>query len=345
MPHLDCEEITVSYGNFDAVKDFSLSQEQGDITCLLGPSGCGKTTVLRAIAGFEPLHRGTIHLNNVLLSQRGQVLPPEQRKVSMVFQDFALFPHLTVKQNIAFGIRKLPYEEKRKRLAELLALIGLQDQARKYPHELSGGQQQRVAIARALAPQPDLVLMDEPFSSLDEELREQLAREIRELLKEYQVTAIVVTHDQMEAFALADRIAVMNEGKLQQVDTAYNLYHNPINRFVADFIGQGAIISASVNNKGELVNGLGVIAQRDLREAGKEFDVLVRPDDLLYSDSSDMNLEIVGKQFRGAENIYELQLPDGQRVQCVTSSHVEKNPGELLSVTPDLKHLVVFRKN
>ncbi|MBP7983930.1 MAG: ABC transporter ATP-binding protein, partial [Chromatiaceae bacterium] len=228
MPkQLEIKGVSVAYGDTTIVHGVDLHLEGGDIGCLLGPSGCGKTTLLRAVAGFEPVATGEIWLQGRLVARPGFGLPPEERRAGMVFQDFALFPHLSVARNIAFGLRHQGRQERQTRVAELLDLIGLPGSGAKYPHQLSGGQQQRIALARAMAPRPDILLLDEPFSSMDVELREQLAREVRELLKRDGVTAILVTHDQFEAFAMADQIAVLFGGRLHQVASGFELYHEP----------------------------------------------------------------------------------------------------------------------
>lgn len=244
---LKLDHISLAYdtpeGVVSAVQDFSMCLEQGNIGCLLGASGCGKTTVLRAIAGFEPLRAGTICLGSTVLSSVGDQVDPEHRRVGMMFQDYALFPHLSVGKNIGFGLRRWDKIRRRQRIEELLSLVGLEESAHRYPHELSGGQQQRVALARALAPQPELLLLDEPFSNLDVDTRERLAFEVRDILKKTGHTAILVTHNQAEAFAIADRIGIMQNGAIVQWDTPYGLHHKPNNTFVADFIKREALMA------------------------------------------------------------------------------------------------------
>ena len=245
--YLELKDISLAYNTPDGPKTvvsrLDLEVDQGHIGCLLGASGCGKTTVLRAIAGFEPLRAGTIHLNKKLLSSADFTLAPEKRQVGMMFQDYALFPHLTIEKNIGFGLRKREKAIRLQRIEEMLELVGLEDLAKRYPHEISGGQQQRVALARALAPEPSLLLLDEPFSNLDVDTRERLAFEVREILQKTGLTAILVTHNQAEAFAIADRIGVMKDGNIVQWDTAYGLHHNPVNAFVADFIRREALLT------------------------------------------------------------------------------------------------------
>jgi len=241
------ESISLAYdtpeGPQPVVDDFSLSLEKGHIGCLLGASGCGKTTVLRAIAGFEPLRAGRIELDGTLLSAPGFQVEPEHRQVGMMFQDYALFPHLTAEKNVAFGLRRLDKAERARRVGEMLHLVGLEGSGRRYPHELSGGQQQRVALARALAPRPGLLLLDEPFSNLDIDTRERLAFEVRDILKQAGHTALLVTHNQAEAFAIADRIGVMRKGVIAQWDTPYGLHHRPADDFVADFVRREALMA------------------------------------------------------------------------------------------------------
>lgn len=244
---LELDRIHLGYdtpkGLRAVVQDLSLTLPSGHIGCLLGQSGCGKTTILRAIAGFEPVRAGHIALDGSVISSNSVQVAPEHRRVGLMFQDYALFPHLTAEQNVAFGLRKLMNKKDRAtRVAEMLEMVGLSASADSYPHEISGGQQQRVALARALAPSPDLLLLDEPFSNLDVDTRERLAFEVRDILKSTGHTAILVTHNQAEAFAIADRIGIMNEGKIVQWDTPYNLHNHPTNSFVSDFVRREALV-------------------------------------------------------------------------------------------------------
>ena len=244
---LELDRIRLAYdtaqGQRQVVQDLSLALPAGHIGCLLGQSGCGKTTILRAIAGFEPVRAGQIVLDGTVISSESVQVAPEHRRVGMMFQDYALFPHLTAAENVAFGLRKLMNKRERAaRVKEMLDLVGLSATADSYPHEISGGQQQRIALARALAPSPDLLLLDEPFSNLDVDTRERLAFEVREILKSTGHTAILVTHNQAEAFAIADRIGVMSEGKIVQWDTPYNLHRHPTCDFVRDFVRRESMV-------------------------------------------------------------------------------------------------------
>jgi len=345
MKKLLClQNISVAYQQQNIVSDINFDLIEGDISCLLGPSGCGKTTVLRTIAGFEKPTAGSIKLKDRIISNPEYVVPPEKRKIGMVFQDFALFPHLSVEKNITFGLDKKNHQSNLQRCNELLRLINLTGMNDKYPHQLSGGQQQRVALARAMAPRPEILLLDEPFSSLDVELREQLAREVRQILKLENITAILVTHDQHEAFAMADKVGLINEGKLIQWDTPYNLYHKPATRFAADFIGQGEFIAGEYIGDNRIKTEIGIIkgdvpAQCKL---GCKLDLLIRPDDIIHDDDSDFKLEIVERLFRGADFLYTLKLDSGGTLICIASSHHDHKLHEKLGVNFDVSHIVMF---
>jgi iron(III) transport system ATP-binding protein len=332
----------------------SFHLDEGQIGCLLGPSGCGKTTVLRLIAGFDAPREGEIRLAGERVGAPGHALPPEERKIGMVFQDYALFPHLTIARNIAFGLRHLDAGARAARVAAMLETVGLAGRADAYPHELSGGQQQRVALARALAPRPRMLLLDEPFSNLDVELREKLALEVRDILKQEGITALLVTHDQHEAFAMADVIGVMNHGAIQQWDTPYNLYHQPANRFVANFVGQGVLLPGHVLNSREVEIELGVLEGHiptDCDETGGcahcdkgcHVEVLIRPDDIIHDDASPMLAQVERKAFRGSDFLYTLRLPGGGRVLAQVDSHHNHALGERIGIRLGIDHVVAFR--
>ncbi len=339
------DDVDVGYSAQRVVHAISLELPRGQIGCLLGPSGCGKTTLLRAIAGFEGVMRGEIRLNGESVSRPGFTLAPEKRSVGMVFQDFALFPHLDVAGNIAFGIRRWSRADRERRIRELLRLIGLAGYERAYPHALSGGQQQRIALARALAPKPQLLLLDEPFSSMDVELRTDLAREVRSILRAEGTTGMLVTHDQHEAFAFADCIAVLNNGRLCQWDTAYHLYHRPADRFVADFVGEGTIIPGKVCENDCVETALGKIhgTLSGRFGPGTAVDVLVRPDDVaLDIEQGEIQAEVLAKAFRGADFLYTLKLADGTEILCVAPSHDNFVISDHVRLRLNFSHLVVF---
>jgi iron(III) transport system ATP-binding protein len=262
----------------------------------------------------------------------------------MVFQDFALFPHLNVLENIAFGLQHLPSNQRSSVAMEWLKRVSLSDKADAYPHELSGGQQQRVALARAMAPEPDLILLDEPFSSLDIELRERLAGEMREILKANNITALLVTHDQFEAFAIADKVGVMTEGKVLQWDIPYELYHKPMNRYIADFIGRGVFVKGIVqaNNKVKIELGELDLEEDRSKEIGKEIDVLLRADDIQHDDHSTLLAEVVRKTFRGADFLYTLKLASGIEIFAFVPSHHDHAIGEKIGIHLVADHVVTF---
>jgi iron(III) transport system ATP-binding protein len=341
---VEVADLSHAYGDVPVVREMSFALAPGTIGCLLGPSGCGKTTVLRCLAGFEPVKGGTISLGGRVVSRPGSSVPPEERSVGMVFQDFALFPHLTVARNVAFGLRTHAADAAQRRVDEMLELIGLKDSGDAFPHELSGGQQQRVALARALAPNPDLLLLDEPFSSLDIDLRERLTLEVRGILKAAGTTAILVTHDQHEAFVLADEIGVMNEGTIEQWDSAYRLYHQPRTRFVADFVGQGVFLRGVAIGRGRVLTELGELASDNplSMDEGAAVDLLLRPDDIVHDDASPWEAEVVAKAFRGAHFLYTLALASGTRVLSLVPSHHDHAIGERIGIRLSIDHVIAF---
>ncbi len=340
---LRVEALAHAYGEHQVVRGLSFSLPRGMIGCLLGPSGCGKTTVLRCIAGFEAVQAGAIHLNGRVVSRPGSATPPEKRRIGMVFQDYALFPHLKVADNIAFGLHSAPRGEREARVRQLAEMAGLAAALDKFPHEISGGQQQRVALARALAPRPDLLLLDEPFSNLDVELRERLSLEVREIIKATGATAVLVTHDQQEAFAMADEIGVLHEGRIQQWAPAYDLYHRPANRFVADFVGQGAFLPAKMIDADQIEIELGVLKRHSpSQDANAELEVLLRPDDVVHDDAASTRAEVLHKAFRGAEILYTLRLESGRKVLALVPSHHNHALGERIGIRLDVDHVVAF---
>jgi iron(III) transport system ATP-binding protein len=350
-PLLELREVHQAYDAHEVVRGLSLALERGAIGCLLGQSGCGKTTALRCIAGFEPVTHGEIRLAGMLVSGPAVTVPPDKRRIGMVFQDYALFPHLSVAENIAFGLHGVARAARGRRVAELVDAVGLGGHAHKYPHELSGGQQQRVALARALAPEPELLLLDEPFSNLDVEMRERLGADVREIIKRTQTTAVLVTHDQQEAFAIADEIGIMHEGRIVQWDSAYNLYHRPANRFIADFVGQGVFLPGHVRSARAVDIELGTLAGEippmcdlgcDQCGKGCQVEVLLRPDDVVHDDASALKAEVVHKAFRGAEILYTLRLASGRKVLALVPSHHNHALGERIGIRLDVDHVVAF---
>ena len=336
-----------------AVQGVNLGLRAGDIGVLIGPSGCGKTTLLRAVAGLEPISEGQILLSGRTVSAPGHTEAAERRRIGMVFQDYALFPHMDVGRNVGFGLNHLPKAERQQRVTEVLALVGLAGAEHHFPHELSGGQQQRVALARALAPRPDLLLLDEPFSNLDVDLRERLAHEVRTILKAANATALLVTHDQLEAFAIGDVIGVMHEGQLHQWDDAYSLYHRPATRFVADFIGHGVFTHATLREvDGQVVVQTPVGDLSDVSECplpsafeGGLCDVLLRADDIVHDDNAPVKAEIIRKAFRGSEFLYTLRLATGELLMAHVPSHHDHKLGEWIGIRAEVEHVVTFSRD
>lgn len=344
MSLLKLESIQVNLGGHVIVDDVGFSLEAGEIGCLLGPSGCGKTTLLRTIAGFERAAKGSVFLGGQQVSGQNAHVEPEHRGVGMVFQDFALFPHLSVADNISFGLRGVSSSDKKARVNELLEHIGLEGYGPRYPHQLSGGQQQRVALARALAPRPRLLLLDEPFSSLDAELRESLATEVRRVLKQENITALLVTHDQQEAFAMADKAGMMYRGRLLQWDTPYGLYHRPAHHLVADFIGHGVLLRGYINANGCVETPLGCLHGEHFgsQGVGEVVDVLIRPDDIVINPQGEKEARIISRGFRGSHFLYTAELADGAQVLCMSQSHEQHDIGSQIRLSLALDHLVLF---
>ncbi len=360
---LEVSQLKVQYAGRTrpAVDGVSFGLRTGDIGVLIGPSGCGKTTLLRAVAGLEAVAAGSIKLSGQVVSSATVNLAPESRRIGMVFQDYALFPHLDVRHNVGFGIHHLAKGERRDRVAEVLALVGLSGSEKRYPHALSGGQQQRVALARAMAPKPQLLLLDEPFSNLDVDLRERLAHEVRAILKAAGATALFVTHDQLEAFAIGDTIGVMHEGQLHQWDDAYSLYHRPATRFVADFIGHGVFAPATITQDGGRINvqtSLGNLSEMTespwpqtlatvaqvANVTNGQCDVLLRADDIVHDDAAPVKAEIIRKAFRGSEFLYTLRLKDGQMLMAHVPSHHDHKLGEWIGIRAEVDHVVTFER-
>jgi iron(III) transport system ATP-binding protein len=327
-----------------AIRDISFSAREGEILCLLGPSGCGKTTVLRAIAGFEPVRSGEIFLSGRLVSSSSEMIPTEERRVGMVFQEYALFPHLRVADNIAFGLHRLSRAERTRQVQEMLRLTGLEGLERRYPHELSGGQQQRVALSRALVQNPVVLLLDEPFSNLDPDMASRMRQELHALLRRMKTTTILVTHDHDEAFAMADRIAVLNHGVLEQMDSPELLYHVPSTPFVADFVGQADFIPGTVS-QGMVQTELGEFPDTLDCKDGTAVVVMIRPDDIHLVPREGARSRVLSRQFHGSENLYTVSLPSGQIVHSSESSTSVYQEGAAVELRVSATHTVLFKSD
>jgi len=324
-----------------AVDALSLTVIQGEVLALLGPSGCGKTTTLRIVAGFEMPDAGTLAIRGSIMTGPGRRVPPEDRGVGIVFQDYALFPHLRVGENVAFGLRQLDRGARRARVAQILEMVGLSDLTNRYPHELSGGQQQRVAVARALAPAPALMLLDEPFSNLDADLRSQMRDEVERILRTTGTTAVFVTHDQEEAFTLADRVGVMNRGRIEQLASPEDVYHHPATQFVAEFVGAADFLPGLVTTDG-IVTEVGVFGNIDRLEVGARVEVMIRPDDITFASDRDGTGTITRRYFRGSETLYCIRLASGRRVHSSQPSSSAISTGTRVRAEAHVLHVVAF---
>jgi iron(III) transport system ATP-binding protein len=311
VSHVRLDDVSKAFGPVEAVREVSLEIHRGELVAVLGPSGCGKTTLLRTIAGFERPDAGHVVVSGEVVAGPDRFLPPERRRIGMVFQDYALFPHLTVTANVSFGLASRPRERREALTRRTLELVGLQHKSNRHPHELSGGERQRVALARALAPEPELVLLDEPFASLDASLRAGLRREVELILRDAEATALLVTHDQEEALSLADRLAVMREGRIVQVGAPEDVYVRPASRWAAQFVGEVNVLAGVAHGSG-VETELGTF---DLRApASGTVHVAVRPEQLELRADHDGNAEVVAREFRGHDVLYRLRHEGGRVV-------------------------------
>jgi iron(III) transport system ATP-binding protein len=327
------------FGELSAVDGADLAVGRGEFVALLGPSGCGKTTLLRLVAGFERPDAGAIELEGRRVAGAGAWVPPERRRVGLVFQDYALFPHLSVAANVGFGLGR---RDRRRRVAEALALVGLQSAGGRYPHELSGGQQQRVALARALAPRPSVVLLDEPWSNIDPLLRSAMRDELAAILREAGVTVVLVTHDREEAFSVADRIALMREGRIVQAGPPEDLYHEPADRWVAEFGGAANLLPGTVRD-GAVATSIGTFEAGNGADGHGHVDVLVRPELLELRPDPDGAAEVVQREFRGHDVFYRLRLDDGTELCAQRPSTETVTLGSRVAVRAHRRQVAVFR--
>lgn len=338
---LSIKNLTCQYDDQTVLESLSLEVEQGQIVCLLGASGCGKTTLLKAIAGLLPLSSGQMSLNCLTIDDGKNWLPPEQRNIGMIFQDYALFPHLTVAENIAFGLKNETAQQKLMKVEEMLSLVHLNGYGDRYPHQLSGGQQQRVAIARSLAYKPDLLLLDEPFSNIDTQVRHELIREIRKIFKEQGVTAIFVTHSREEAFAFADKMAVMNHGVIEQYGTASELYNQPSSKFVADFLGGGSYLVAKRISDNEYQTHLGVVeanAQQEI-QVDDECALLLRPQHVQITADEESAIKVLEQHFMGDHCRYVIDV-NGDRLLATSTQAL--NVGDSVTVKVETQGVLAF---
>ena len=330
-PVIRCEGVTKGFGGAPVVKDADFALNAGEVMVLVGPSGSGKTTLLRLVAGFETPDTGSIFLGDKTAFGKGAWMPPEKRNLGMVFQDYALFPHLKVVQNVAFGLKGWEKSAKVERALDLLQMVHLEEFAGRYPYQLSGGEQQRVALARALAPSPMALLLDEPLSNLDPRLRAQLRREVKSILKSKGITALYVTHDHDESLFMGDRVAVISDGNIEQIGTPEEIFHQPANRFVARFLGLADFVEARATDAG-LETEIGTIDGTLPFPIGTKAELMVRPDDVGMWPSESGNGRIIARIFRGLHNVYVVEMRSGSVVHSLQSHTTEYPDGTLVEV-------------
>ena len=340
---LEIEDISLSIGGTLILDNLSLSIGEHEIISLIGPSASGKSSLLRIIAGFENIDSGKVKLNGLIVDDRSTIVQPQNRNIGIIFQDLALFPHLSCKDNILFGITNHIVTHKNQRLDRLCNLLDITSIIDKYPHEISGGQQQRIAIARALAPGPEILLLDEPFSALDEELKETLIHDVKNLLQEEKITTIMITHNIKEAFQLSDKIAFLDSKKIIQFDTAYNLYHKPYTKEIANFCGIGSFINGTVIDANHVSTTLGdLFGDASKFQIGSNVSVMIRPDDIIHDDDSAQSAKVLEKVFFGSDFLYKLELSEGEKIFCYTPSHHNHSVNEVIGIKSAIDHLILF---
>jgi iron(III) transport system ATP-binding protein len=324
---LEVVDLHKRYRKTPALNGISLALEHGELLAVVGPSGCGKSTLLRAIAGLTPPDSGRVVLDGQLVDDGSHRIPPERRGVGLVFQDHALFPHLTVRDNVGFGLGRSSGAEARSRVTDMLDLVGLGAHGDRFPHELSGGERQRVALARALAPKPALMLFDEPFASIDHNLRARLRADVVNALRSTGTASLFVTHDQSEALAIGDRIAVLRGGRVEQLDGPEAIFHRPANAFVGAFMGDASFLVTEQVADG-LRSALGPVAGDDGAALSGPVRAMVRPDDVHFEPDGDGSAEVVAAQYRGSGWLLTVELDDGQSVLAAASHLLAKPVGQ-----------------
>ena len=346
-PLIECRGATKRFGDLLAVDDVSFRLMPGEVLSILGASGCGKTTLLRIIAGFEGLDDGEVRFQTGLISDSDHYVPPERRNIGMVFQEYALFPHLTVAENVAFGLHGMSRGEQRGRTQDALGLVRLNGFESRYPHELSGGQQQRVALARTLAPSPIAVLLDEPFSNLDAGMRLEVRQEVEAILRSKGVATIFVTHDREEAFAFADRVGVMSRGRLEQIDAPYALYQAPVSPEVARIVGDCDFLQGVVRgNVAETELGsLPYTCSEGKLADGTVLTLVVRPQDM-KPESDDAGIcRVEALEYRGGDTMLAVRTPSGTALRCRLPGYSDFSKGERITLTPgDSTSFVAFMR-
>lgn len=331
--YLEIKDLSYSIQNELILNDISFNiKNQGDIVCVLGPSGIGKTTILRSIAGLRKINKGTVILNDKILTDKNNFVEPEDRNIALSFQENALFPHYTVEENIKFGIKRSLFCSKNKNgplkysMDELLDLFFITELKKKYPHEISAGQSQRVCLVRSIIHNPDLLLLDEPFSNLDQNLKEKVQENLKQIIKICKITTIVVTHDKYEAFYLGDYCGILLNKKIVQFDSPYNIHHIPNSQEIVEFFNRGVLVPATVQSHDTLFNeDLGEIKGKLIKnfQSGEKVNLLIQPEDLEHDDSSKLKFQVIDKKFRGTSFIYILKTPSDLQIPVFVHSHHE----------------------
>tara|TARA_B100001063_G_scaffold179704_1_gene168822 strand:- start:2446 stop:3483 length:1038 start_codon:yes stop_codon:yes gene_type:complete len=340
---LHLESVKIRLDSKVVLDNVNLIIDTGEIVSLMGSSASGKTSLIRSIAGFHNITSGVIKLDGQVVDDSNRRLDVSKRNVGVIFQDLALFPHLTVRENICFGLNNLKSSQKNKRSEKLENLLNIENISNRYPNQISGGQQQRVAIARAIAPKPNLLLLDEPFSALDYELKDNLMNDIMKLLKSENITAILVTHSAEEAFKMSDKIAFISNKTITQFANPYDIYHRPSSKEIANFFGISSYVKAKITDSSHINCILGnFVGIADRYNKGDNVDLLIRPDDIIHDDNSLFSAKVTGKTFRGSDFLYELELQDGQKVFCYAPSHHNHQVNEVIGIKLNLDHLVIF---
>ena len=340
---LNLQSVKIALDSKVILDDVNLKIDTGEIVSLMGSSASGKTSLIRSIAGFHNISSGTIQIDGQVVDDSIRRSDVAMRNVGVIFQDLALFPHLTVRENICFGLNNIDSTQQQNRAKKLEDLLSIENITNRYPNQISGGQQQRVAIARAIAPKPNLLLLDEPFSALDYELKDNLMSDIMKLIKSENITAILITHSAEEAFKMSDKIAFISNNTITQFANPYDIYHRPASKEIANFFGISSYIKAKITDSSHIKCILGdFVGMVDQYNKDTKVDLLIRPDDIIHDDDSLFSAKVTGKTFRGSDFLYELELKDGQKIFCFAPSHHNHQVNEVIGIKLDLDHLVIF---
>jgi iron(III) transport system ATP-binding protein len=340
---LNLQSVKIALDSKVILDDVNLKIDTGEIVSLMGSSASGKTSLIRSIAGFHNISSGTIQIDGQVVDDSIRRSDVAMRNVGVIFQDLALFPHLTVRENICFGLNNIDSTQQQNRAKKLEDLLSIENITNRYPNQISGGQQQRVAIARAIAPKPNLLLLDEPFSALDYELKDNLMSDIMKLIKSENITAILITHSAEEAFKMSDKIAFISDNTITQFANPYDIYHRPASKEIANFFGISSYIKAKITDSSHIKCILGdFVGMVDQYNKDAKVDLLIRPDDIIHDDDSLFSAKVTEKTFRGSDFLYELELKDGQKIFCFAPSHHNHQVNEVIGIKLDLDHLVIF---